>query len=97
VLLKVGSDYPGKHTNGWALEHRVVMEQELGRLLLPSEHVHHKNGDRLDNAAGNLELWVGSKQQPAGIRAADHAIGVLERLSDEDRRRVLDHFAQRKE
>ncbi len=32
------------------------MEQKLGRLLEPGEHVHHKNGDKLDNSLDNLEL-----------------------------------------
>lgn len=54
---------------GWRRQHRVEMERSLGRLLLPSETVHHINGIRDDNRIENLELW--SKNHPPGQRVAD--------------------------
>lgn len=50
-------------------QHRVVMEEMLGRPLLPHENVHHKNGIKHDNDPSNLELWTVS--QPAGQRVED--------------------------
>lgn len=50
-------------------EHRYVMEQQLGRKLLPGENVHHRNGVKTDNRSDNLELW--STSQPYGQRVED--------------------------
>jgi len=38
------------------LQHRLVIERSIGRLLERSEVVHHRNGNRTDNRLSNLEL-----------------------------------------
>lgn len=67
-VKKYAPEHPKKITN-YVLEHRLVMEEILGRYLEPNEEVHHINGIRNDNSKENLELWV--KSQPPGQRVDD--------------------------
>ena len=58
------NDYKRKwdnETRRWLYKHREVMERYLGRKLLPEEHIHHTNGNHLDNRIENLEIVSKSK------------------------------------
>lgn len=90
-----------KSTNGYLMvrkdgkkimQHRLIMEQLLGRPLKPSERVHHKNGNRQDNRPENLELWTGvgtSKKDPHGVRVVDKVLDLIDALTSQERATVL--------
>lgn len=49
-------------------EHRHLMELSIGRKLTPDEHVHHVNGDSLDNRLENLEILTNAEHQRLELR-----------------------------
>lgn len=49
-------DHPFAWKSGYVYEHRLVLEQKLGRLLEAHEVAHHKNERKQDNHPENLEV-----------------------------------------
>lgn len=82
-------DHPN-NTDGYVLEHRLVMEGLLNRRLSREEVVHHINGDKSDNRPANLEVLASHRDH-----LIDHHISMdgwfgryKESLSSQDKKAV---------
>lgn len=60
LVVGGANGHPNANRDGTIRVHRLVMSQMLGRPLLPSESVHHRNGVKTDNRPANLELRIGA-------------------------------------
>lgn len=54
----ISGDHHRKRSNGCVNEHLLVAEKLLGRDLLPSEVVHHKDENKWNNSEDNLMVFA---------------------------------------
>lgn len=54
--------HPRSDRRGLVLQHRLVVERDLNRILSPEEIVHHINRDKKDNRIENLELFSSASE-----------------------------------
>lgn len=65
VMVRADPDKHSVGKDGYILEHRLVMENALGRKLLKGEVVHHQNHVVGDNRLENLELYTSHAEHMA--------------------------------
>jgi hypothetical protein len=54
--LRYRPESPSANANGYAHTHRVVAEQKIGGAIYCGRVVHHRDGDKLNNSASNLQV-----------------------------------------
>ena len=85
VLALAPENHPYQRKNGTVLEHRLVLEQNIGRYIHPTEVVHHIDGLHLHNAPENLHLFANSSEHTRSTLA-----GKAPRLSRRGKINVLE-------
>ena len=71
-VLVLQSEHPAANRHGYVREHRVVMEDMLGRFLTSDEVVHHKDDDHGNNDPGNLQLFATNAEHLSATIKGQH-------------------------
>jgi hypothetical protein len=75
-------EHPAADRNGYVYEHRLVMEQKIGRLLKAGEIVDHIDRDRTNNHPDNLRLHENRSQHVKDhFSARDQLTLVMQKLA----------------
>jgi hypothetical protein len=90
LYVWTGKEHPMATKAGYVSEHRLAMSRKIGRYLSPEEVVHHIDGNPLNNAIENLELFASNaehlRHELTG-RTPNHSPEGVERMRENGRRR----------
>lgn len=93
----MSNEYKIKYSNGKnKLEHRVIVEEKLGRKLLKNESVHHINGDKRDNRIENLVVMNKAEHHSLHMKGNTFEKRNKKKMVRFDIRIQQDHYTQLK-
>lgn len=78
-------DHPAANSGGYVREHRLIVEQAIGRPLTPTEVVHHRDDDPANNHPDNLYLY-----ETNAIHLAETLKGKCPNWTDDGKRRIAE-------
>jgi len=82
-ILIYSPNHPYATKQGRVREHRLVMEKSIGRYLLPSEVVHHIDGNKQNNSIENLKLYSDNAKH-----LADDLKGKIPNWTSEGKKKI---------
>ena len=83
-VLVYAPDHQNASSGGYVREHRLVMEQKIGRVIEKHEVVHHIDNQRSNNHPDNLELFSSNAEH-----LAETLKGKCPNWTPEGRERIL--------
>lgn len=82
--------HPLASKDGYVMQHRLVMEEHLGRYLSHEEIVHHRNGIKNDNEIENLEVMTNAEHTTMHNIGRKHNSATISRMSEIAKSRLSD-------
>lgn len=74
--VKAPLDHPGQDKKGYVMEHRLIVEEHLGRYLTDEEEVHHINHNKQDNRISNLQVLTKKEHRRIHLIDSIHKVKI---------------------